>query len=81
MNDALQKFHRKIQKYYSVIQCNASNQAIISTKSSRNISNAVNKVHMKMVLSENNIAMTKSYVCSAINDIVATTTNLIELLQ
>jgi hypothetical protein len=36
---------------------------------------------MKMVLSENNIAMTKSYVCSAINDIVATTTNLIELLQ
>jgi hypothetical protein len=78
MNDALQEFHRKIQKYHSVIQCNASNQAIISTKSSKNISNVVNKT---TVLSENNIAMRKSYVCSAIDDIVATTTNLIKLLQ
>jgi hypothetical protein len=31
MNDALQIFLKKIQKYHSVIQCNASNQAKINT--------------------------------------------------
>ena len=81
MNDALQIFLKKIQKYHSIIRCNALNQSKINTKSSKNLSNLVNKIHLKMELSENNIDVTKSYICSAIDEIIASTINLIKLLQ
>jgi len=82
MINAMDQFLGKIIKYRSVIQCTDENATIVRQQSAENIIRMQERVREKKHNpSAENIAGTKSYVCSAIDDIIATATKVKILLQ